>query len=65
MSEQNVGIIKQVMVPVVDVEFASGNLPALYNALRVKKKSMGREERKLVLEVATHLGRNVGKTMAM
>jgi F-type H+-transporting ATPase subunit beta len=31
----NVGKIVQVIGPVVDVEFADGHLPALYNALTV------------------------------
>ena len=34
-TEQNVGKVIQVIGPVVDVEFESGHLPAIYNALRV------------------------------
>ncbi len=64
MSE-NVGIIKQVMGPVVDVEFANGNIPAINNALRVTNKSIGPDEWNLVLEVATHLGNNIVRAIAM
>ena len=39
MSGQNVGVVKQVMGPVVDVEFANGNLPEIYNALKINKQS--------------------------
>ena len=35
---QNTGVIKQVMGPVVDVEFADGGLPEIYTALHVSNK---------------------------
>jgi F-type H+-transporting ATPase subunit beta len=53
------GKIKQIIGPVVDVEF-SDDLPALYHALKVKR---GAEE--LVLEVEQHLGSNVVRAVAM
>lgn len=53
------GKIKQIIGPVVDVEF-SDDLPALYHALKVKK---GEEE--LVMEVEQHLGSNVVRAVAM
>ena len=52
------GQIKQVMGPVVDVEFPLGRMPSIYTALKVKDKS-------LVLEVAQHLGHQVCRTIAM
>ncbi|HCC49830.1 MAG TPA: F0F1 ATP synthase subunit beta [Candidatus Jacksonbacteria bacterium] len=55
----NVGHVTQVIGPVVDVEFPT-RLPAIYNALEV----MVAGER-LVLEVATHLGGNAVRTVAM
>ena len=64
MSE-NMGNVKQVMGPVVDVEFPSGNLPAVYNALRVTNTSIGNDEFNLVLEVSQHLGDNTVRTIAM
>ena len=52
-----VGHIKQVIGPVVDVEF-SQNLPPVFTALKVKNKN-------LVLEVASHLGDGLCRTVAM
>ena len=60
-----VGIVKQVMGPVVDVEFPAGNLPAIYNALTVTNKVINDQKDNLVLEVASHLGDNVVRTIAM
>lgn len=59
------GTIVQVMGPVVDVEFASGVLPAIYNALRLTNPLISGEKDNLVLEVAQHLGQNVVRTIAM
>ncbi|MDD0854744.1 F0F1 ATP synthase subunit beta [Halobacteriovorax sp. GB3] len=64
MSE-NKGIVKQVMGPVVDVEFPNGKIPAIYNALKVTNKTISDVEYNLVLEVAQHLGDNVVRTIAM
>lgn len=65
MSEQNVGIIRQVMGPVVDVEFTNGKLPAIYNALTITNTSIEGGEDNLVVEVASHLGNNMVRTIAM
>lgn len=65
MSEGNVGVIKQVMGPVVDVEFPSGKLPAIYNALTLSNKVISDKEDNLVLEVSQHLGDNMVRTIAM
>ncbi len=54
------GKITQVMGAVVDVEFASGKLPGILNALTTDN-----EGRKLVLEVAQHLGENTVRAIAM
>ena len=59
------GIIKQVLGPVVDVEFAGGNIPAIYNALTVTNKLISDKENNLVLEVASHLGDNVVRCISM
>ncbi len=58
------GKIKQVMGPVVDVEFTS-EMPAIYTALKVTNKSISNEEGNLTLEVAQHLGDNVCRAIAM
>ncbi len=62
MSEMK-GKIVQVMGPVVDVDFES-YLPAINEALNVTFNVEG-EEKKLVLEVAAHLGDNRVRTIAM
>lgn len=59
------GIVKQVMGPVVDVEFPSGEMPQIFNALKVTNKAINEESDNLVLEVAQHLGDRVVRTIAM
>lgn len=59
MSEQNKGIIQQIIGPVVDVQF-DGAVPAVYNALEI-----ARDGGTLVLEVEQHLGGNVVRAVAM
>ena len=59
------GIVKQVLGPVVDVEFAGGKLPPIYGALRVTNKAINDQEYNLVLEVAQHLGDKVVRAVAM
>ncbi len=59
------GKIKQVMGPVVDVEFDGGALPPIATALRATNKSIDNKENNLVLEVAQHLGDSVVRTIAM
>jgi len=56
---ENIGIVKQIIGPVVDVHFAK-NLPEINNALEVK---LG--EGVLVLEVQKHMGDNMVRTVAM
>ena len=65
MIEENMGVVRQVMGPVVDVEFSSGKIPAIYNGLRVTNKSISDQEGNLVLEVAQHLGDNIVRAIAM
>jgi len=60
-----IGKIKQVMGPVVDVEFAGKELPAIYTALRVTNKTISDKPMNLVLEIAQHLGDGIVRTIAM
>ena len=62
---QNLGKIKQVIGPVVDVEFQAGKVPAIFHAVRVTNKTNGDQEWNLVLEVAQHLGENTVRCIAM
>lgn len=55
----NKGIIKQVIGPVVDVEFAGG-VPAIYNALEIVLNGT-----RLVMEVQQHVGGNMVRSVAM
>lgn len=58
---KNPGIIIRLVGVVVDVEFESGDLPSIYNALLVKRKHGG----DLVLEIQEHVGTNVVRAIAM
>jgi F-type H+/Na+-transporting ATPase subunit beta len=59
MAKNVVGKVTQVMGAVVDVQF-DGELPAILNALHVQNQG-----KRLVLEVAQHLGENSVRTVAM
>jgi len=65
MGEKRYGRIKQVMGPVVDVEFEEGELPAIYNALKTTNPFISDKEWNLTLEVMQHLGDKVVRTIAM
>lgn len=62
---QNLGRIKQVIGPIVDIEFDAGQLPAIFHAVRVTNSGLGEGEWNLVLEVAQHLGENSVRCIAM
>ncbi len=59
------GKIVQVIGPVVDVEFAEGDLPPIYTALRIKKEDIEGAASDLILEVQQHLGERRVRTVAM
>jgi F-type H+-transporting ATPase subunit beta len=59
------GHITQVIGPVVDVEFAEGGLPPIFNALHVTNPAIDDRQWNLVLEVAQHLGENTVRAIAM
>jgi F-type H+-transporting ATPase subunit beta len=58
------GRVVQVIGPVVDVEFASGEIPGIYNALHVDV-TLGEVQRTLTLEVAQDIGDNVIRAISM
>ena len=63
---QRTGTVVQVIGPVIDVEFADGNLPEIYNAVRiVSEGGPGVEKIDVVAEVEQHLGENRVRTVAM
>jgi len=61
----NTGTITQVIGPVVDVSFKDGELPALYNAIHIKKSADNGGDETITLEVAQHLGDSSVRTVAM
>lgn len=58
------GKVVQVIGPVVDIEFAAGELPAILNAITIKGKA-GDLDIDLVVEVMQHLGDSVTRCIAM
>jgi F-type H+-transporting ATPase subunit beta len=61
----NEGKLIQVIGPVVDVEFAEGELPEILTALFITNPAIDDIEDNLVVEVAQHLGDNVVRCIAM
>ena len=60
MSQSNIGKVVQVMGAVIDIRFENDNLPALNNAIEVENG-----DKKLIVEVAQHLGDDVVRCIAM
>ncbi|HWP48107.1 MAG TPA: F0F1 ATP synthase subunit beta [Candidatus Limnocylindrales bacterium] len=63
-----VGKIVQVIGPVIDVRFEQGDLPAIYNAVRITNKGFeadtGRDIN-IIAEVAQHLGEDTVRCISM
>ena len=59
--EKNEGLITQIIGPVIDVEFAQGELPEIYNALNITCD----DGKVIVAEVQQMLGSNRVRTVAM
>ena len=58
------GKVKEIIGVVIDVDFAGGELPPIYNALEVAEADQPSDTR-LVLEVQQHLGENLVRCVAM
>jgi F-type H+-transporting ATPase subunit beta len=63
--QENMGRIKQVIGPVIDVEFEGGKLPAIFQALKVSNPAISDQSWNLVLEVAQHLGESTVRCIGM
>ena len=61
IESNNQGIIVRAVGVVIDVEFETGDLPSIHNALRLRREN--REP--LILEVQEHVDSNVVRTIAM
>lgn len=59
--QHNTGFVVRVVGVVVDVDFPSGNLPGIHNALLIRRPSGG----KLILEIQEHISPNVVRAVAM
>ncbi len=57
----NKGKISQIIGPVIDLEFNEGELPAIYNSIKIERENEG----DLILEVQQHLGENIVRCVAM
>jgi F-type H+-transporting ATPase subunit beta len=60
MMAHNIGKISQIIGPVVDIRFNEGELPLLHNAIDIQMTN-----RKLVVEVAQHIGDDVVRCISM
>lgn len=61
----SIGQITQVIGPVVDVEFQPGEIPNIYDAVKVQDKDVHGNDINLTLEVQQILGDNQVRTVAM
>jgi F-type H+-transporting ATPase subunit beta len=61
----NVGYITQVIGPVVDIKFNSGELPKIYNALTIKGTNSAGQEVSVTCEVQQLLGDSQVRSVAM
>jgi F-type H+-transporting ATPase subunit beta len=59
------GIVTQVIGPVVDLRFDTGNLPPIFGAIKLTNPTIDERSENLVLEVAQHLGDNTVRCIAM
>jgi F-type H+/Na+-transporting ATPase subunit beta len=61
----SIGAITQIIGPVVDVEFASGKMPQIYNALKIEGKNAAGQDVSVTCEVQQLLGDNQVRAVAM
>ena len=54
------GIVRRVIGPVVDVQFPSGKMPEIYNAIEIQL-----EDRKVVMEAVQHIGDNIVRCISL
>ena len=60
VSTKNIGKVVQVIGPVLDIRFQDGQLPELLSAIEIQSG-----DRKIVAEVAQHIGDNVARCISM
>ena len=60
MANKNIGSVTQIIGPVLDIEFENGQLPKIFNALKIKN-----QEKTITCEVQQLLGDNKVRAVAM
>jgi F-type H+-transporting ATPase subunit beta len=61
----NIGVITQIIGPVMDISFPPGKLPNIYNSLVIESKNNSGEKVKVVCEVQQLLGDNLVRAISM
>jgi F-type H+-transporting ATPase subunit beta len=61
----NTGVIIQIIGPVVDVEFSTGKMPQIYNALKIEGNNQAGQNVSVTCEVQQLLGGNQVRAVAM
>jgi F-type H+/Na+-transporting ATPase subunit beta len=61
----NTGRITQIVGPVVDVEFPTGKMPSIYNALKIEGTNQAGQQMSVTCEVQQLLGDNQVRAVAM
>lgn len=61
----NKGRVVSIMGPVVDIEFERGQLPEIFNAIKIETSLENGRSIDLTLEVSNHLGDNLVRCIAM
>ena len=62
----NEGRVVQIIGPVVDVEFPTGKLPTILNAVHITdEEGLSTEKIDIITEVAQHLGENRVRCISM
>jgi F-type H+/Na+-transporting ATPase subunit beta len=64
-TDKNIGRITQIIGPVVDVEFTTGKMPQIYNALKIEGKNEAGQDVSVTCEVQQLLGDNQVRGVAM
>jgi F-type H+-transporting ATPase subunit beta len=66
-TKQKEGRVVQIIGPVVDIEFGDGQLPSIFNAVRITSDGGGSDAVKIdvIAEVEQHLGENRVRAVAM
>jgi F-type H+/Na+-transporting ATPase subunit beta len=61
----NKGTITQIIGPVVDLQFAEAQIPAIYNAVEIPLSGKADGQKKIVAEVQQHLGEGQVRAVSM